>query len=326
MVSVVAFIIVLVGGCAGVVTVNRLGNTSDVAPTLVGPSLFLMGDGSPDPDVYRQHIIQVAGGNAVDIVILAATMTPTDPTPECDTLMANADTAQYINSCTTVTMTSASDKNSVEATSVVLEAETVYFAGGDQCNYVNWIGGTVLNNVIALVNRGGGVGGGSAGLAIQGNYVYNACEGSIESKEAMMFPYHRYITFTYDMFDWPNMDMTITDTHFEQRNRMGRLMTFVARQIQDQISSTVWGVGINEGVTLLVNPKGLATCYNGYAYIVLGDHTPEICEKESALTFKNYKIWKLKDGLTFDFANRPTSGYYTKSIVDGQLDSNPYNN
>jgi hypothetical protein len=42
------------------------------------------------------------------------------------------------------------------------------------------------------------------------------------------------------------------------------------------------------------------------------------------LTFSNFKIWKVLSGGTFDFQNRPTSGYYLRSVNNGVISSDPY--
>ena len=51
------------------------------------------------------------------------------------------------------------------------------------------------------------------------------------SADALANPYHRTVTFTYDFFKWANLANTITDSHFVPRDRMGRTMAFIARQI-----------------------------------------------------------------------------------------------
>jgi cyanophycinase-like exopeptidase len=62
----------------------------------------------------------------------------------------------------------------------------------------------------------------------------------------------------------------------------------------------------------------------GPAYFVLADHFPEVCEPGTPLTYSDYKIWKVLPGQTFDLANRPTAGYYLRSVIDGQISANPY--
>jgi cyanophycinase-like exopeptidase len=301
-------------------SIIRLGNSADAAPALTGPSYFFEGDGSPDATAYQAHIGQVASA-PLDIVVLAASFPSSgSQTPECDTLLGLAN----VNSCTTITITKATDANNTAATDAVNKAEAVYFAGGNQCNYVGWKGSSVHNAVKNVIARGGGVGGGSAGLAIQGEYVYDACTGSVLSSEALSNPYHRYITFTYSFFNWTNLGKTITDTHFEQRDRMGRLMAFVARQIKDGKTSSAYGIGINEGATLVIDKDGLGRAYGGAFYVVLGDHMPEQCVSRKALTFSNFKIWKVLAGGTYDFKNRPSSGYYLRSVNSGKISSDPY--
>lgn len=323
---VLAALTLLVGAAAtpaiapDTVTIIRKGNSADAAPALHGPSFFFQGDGMPSLAAFQDHINQVATA-PLDIVVLAASSPSSgSPTPECDALLGLAN----VNSCTTVTLTRASDANNAAAVDAVNKAEIVYFAGGNQCNYVGWKGTGVYNAAKNVVARNGGMGGGSAGLAIQGEYVYDACKGSVLSSEALNNPYHRYITFTYDFFRWPNFSLTITDTHFQQRDRMGRLMTFVARQIKDGKTTAAYGVGVNEGAALVMDKNGLAKAYGGNAYVVLGDHPPEQCVAKKPLTYSNFKIWKLTPGATFDFANRPTTGYYLRSVTNGVISSNPY--
>ncbi|MCS6843301.1 MAG: hypothetical protein NZ528_03120 [Caldilineales bacterium] len=146
------------------VTIIGKGNAADVTPTLVGPSFFFQGDGMPSLAAFQDHINQVASA-PLDIVVLAASSPSSgSPTPECDALMGLTN----VNSCTTVTLTRASDANNAAAVDAVNKAEIVYFAGGNQCDYVGWKGSSVYNAAKNVVARKGGMGGGSAGLAIQG--------------------------------------------------------------------------------------------------------------------------------------------------------------
>jgi cyanophycinase-like exopeptidase len=51
---------------------------------------------------------------------------------------------------------------------------------------------------------------------------------------------------------------------------------------------------------------------------------PEVCEPETPLTFSDYKIWKVKNAGTFDLKNKYQTGYYLRSVNNGEIDSNPY--
>lgn len=185
----------------GMATIYRKGNVDDVSPTLIGPCNFLQGNGEPIGPPYYDYM-NLLSTEPIDVVVLAASYSPpTEPFPECDTILGGT-----ANSCTTITMRQEDDSNSTEAANAVSQAEAVYFAGGDQCNYVGWKNSKVMDEVRKVFARGGGVGGGSAGLAIQGDYVYDSCNGSVTSAEALKNPYIFEITFTYNLFDWPCLE------------------------------------------------------------------------------------------------------------------------
>ncbi len=208
----------------------------------------------------------------------------------------------------------------------VKNAEVVFFAGGDQCDYVKNFKGTKVETAVESVYaRGAGVGGTSAGWAIQSDFIYDACTGSATSADALSDPFHRTITFTYDFFHWANMQSTFADSHFVTRDRMGRLMSFLTRQIQAGKAASVLGIGVNEVTSVVVDKNGLARVIgDGPAYFVLADHVPEVCKAKVPLTFSNFKIWKVPSDGTFDLKNRPINGYYLRSVNSGVISSNPY--
>jgi cyanophycinase-like exopeptidase len=121
------------------------------------------------------------------------------------------------------------------------------------------------------------------------------------------------------------MAATITDTHFVTRDRMGRTLAFLARQIQDGKAASALGVAVNEATSLEVTKNGLATVVgDGPAYFILADHAPGVCRAGVPLTYSSYKIWKVPSGGTFDLRNRPATGYYLRSVNNGVIDANPY--
>ena len=304
------------------VTRYLTGNAGDVNPVLAGPALDL-GGGSTDVDAAIQWMIdQVRGcttcATKVDVVILRST----GSNGYNDYIYA----MNGVDSVETLVITSARDSNTAAVETTVRNAEVVFFAGGDQCDYVkNFKGTRVETAVESVYARGGGVGGTSAGMAIQGEFTYDACSGSVTSSQALVNPYHRYVTFTYDFFHWADMGGTVTDQHFVARDRMGRTMAFVARQIRDGRASSALGVAANEVTSIVVDKNGLARVMgDGPAYFVLGDHFPESCEPGVPLTYSNFKIWKVPTGGTFNLRTRPTTGFYTISVTGGALSGDPY--
>jgi cyanophycinase len=139
-------------------------------------------------------------------------------------------------------------------------ADGIFFAGGDQSDYVRvWKDSPVEDAVNAVIARSGAVGGISAGLAILGQFLFAAEKDTIQSGQAMADCYAKKITLERDMLDLPVLTSAITDTHFTQRARMGRMLTFMARVITDGWASRVKGIGVDQDAAALVTPDGVAT-------------------------------------------------------------------
>ncbi|HYP51992.1 MAG TPA: Type 1 glutamine amidotransferase-like domain-containing protein [Pyrinomonadaceae bacterium] len=312
----------LASGAQAKVTRYLTGNGGDVAPALFGPA-HDFGGGGTDVDAAIQWMIDQARGCTtcaakVDVVILRST--------GADGYNDYIFAMNGVDSVETLVITSARDANTVAVETTVRNAEVVFFAGGDQCDYVtNFKGTRVETAVESVYARGGAVGGTSAGEAIMGEFSYDACRGSVTSSQALLNPFHRYVSFTYDFFNWADTNDVIFDSHFVTRDRMGRTMAFVARQIRDGRATSALGVGVNEVTSVVVDKNGLATVFgDGPAYFVLADHVPEVCEAGTPLTFSNFKIWRVASGGTFNLRNRPTTGFYTVSVTNGQLSGDPY--
>jgi cyanophycinase len=304
------------------VTRYLTGNPADVVVSLAGPA-HDFGGGGTDVDAALQWIIdQVRGcttcSTKIDVVILRSS----GSNGYNDYIYA----MNGVDSVETLVITSARDANTTAVETTVKNAEVVFFAGGDQCNYVSYFKGTLVETAVEFVYaKGGGVGGTSAGTAIQGDFTYDGCRGSALSSDALANPYHRTVTFTYDFFHWANLQNTITDSHFVARDRMGRTLAFLARQIQDGRATSALSIAIEERTSVVVDRNGLATVMgDGPAYFILADHAPEVCLPGTPLTYSNYKIWKVNTGGTFDLRNRPTSGYYLRSVNNGVINANPY--
>ena len=83
-------------------------------------------------------------------------------------------------------------------------ADGIFFAGGDQSDYVRvWKDSPVEDAVNAVIARSGAVGGISAGLAILGQFLFAAEKDTIQSGQAMADCYAKKITLERDMLDLP---------------------------------------------------------------------------------------------------------------------------
>jgi len=324
-----AVLIVVAAAAPAAAKVTRYvtGNPADVTPAVHGPAHDL-GGGGTDVDEALQWLIDQARGCAncatkVDVVVLRSS--------GADGYNDYIYAMNGVDSVETLVITSAKDANTAAVETTVRNAEMVFFAGGDQCDYVSYFKGTRVETAVESVYaRGGGVGGTSAGLAIMGEFIYDGCTGSVTSAQALDNPYHHEITFTYGFFSFAHLEDLITDSHLVTRDRMGRTLVFLARQIQDGHAQSAWDLAINERTSVVVDARGRATVIGvGPAYLVYADHAVgtypgEICVRATPLTYFGYKIWRFQPGDSFDLSRRPTKGYYTVDVVGGVLSSNPY--
>ncbi len=313
---------VLAAAAEAKVTRYLTGNAADVTPALFGPAHDL-GGGSTDVDAGIQYLIDQARGCTscaakVDVVILRST--------GADGYNDYIFAMNGVDSVETLVITKPSDSNTAAVETTVKNAEVVFFAGGDQCDYVKNFKGTKVETAVESVYaRGGGVGGTSAGTAMQGEFTYDACNGSATSADALGNPYHRRVSFTYGFFNWAHLEDVITDDHFQQRDRMGRLMAFLARQIQDGQATTALGLAVNEVTSVVVDKNGLATVVgDGPAYFVHATHAPESCVAGTPLTYSSFEVCRVASGGTYDLRTRPTAGCYAISVNGGVLSGNPY--
>ncbi|MEB3279980.1 MAG: Type 1 glutamine amidotransferase-like domain-containing protein [Lyngbya sp.] len=297
------------------------GNHENVDLKLQG-SAYNLGGGGPDIDSAIEWMInQVRGcencNQKVDVVVIRDS--GDDGYNEAILKMNGVDSVE------TVVISNRQDANDPQAITAIENAEVIFFAGGDQCNYIrNFRNTNVEKAVKSVIDRGGAVGGTSAGSMIQSDFVFNACSNTVTSEDALSNPYED-IDLNRDFFNWKNLENTIIDTHFYERDSMGRLMTFVARLIRDGVSDWVLGIGVDEETSVIIDKQGFAEVIGeGYADFVLGDHQPEKCEPQTPLTFSDYQVWKIGNGESFNLKNYPTTGYQGVSIEDGELLSDPY--
>lgn len=137
-------------------------------------------------------------------------------------------------------------------------AEAVFMAGGDQATYLDaWKGTGVEDGLHAAWDRGAILGGTSAGLAVLGDRVFSAANGTVYSDEALEDPFNPYMTFEDDFLDLPPLQGWITDSHFDERDRYGRLVGFLARWSVQGLPR--YGLGVDESTALVVGPDGQGT-------------------------------------------------------------------
>ena len=299
------------------------GNDADVKPKLHGPWLILDGGGKDQDEAMQAAIDGVRGcsdcDTKLDVVVLRASGE--------DGYNPFFLALKGVNSVTSFVITDRASAERDDVADAVRKGEIVFFAGGDQCNYVRWIKGTrTADAVVSVYKRGGAVGGSSAGLAIQGEIVYDSCPNqSAESKDVLMDPYSIDVSLSRDFFKWPAMRGIITDTHFTQRDRMGRTLVFMARILAANDRSRIEALGISEATVLLVDRKGVGRVMGkGPVHVIVADKKPQVIERSTPLTERGYKIWRFESGQTIDLDRLPKTPAKVIDVVKGQLSADPY--
>lgn len=275
------------------VTYSYLGNpeVANVSATPVScaqgacsPSIALVGGGYDVGEAFRwmiarAGITRASGGR---FVIVRATGTDAynpyvysrlgqidSTTPRNYEMVGGIDLG--VTSVETLIVSSRAMAEDPQVLKVVGRANAIFIAGGDQADYYNYWQGTSLARLIQkAVTAGIPVGGTSAGTAMLGQYAFAALNGSIESPAALSNPFDRAVTIdplntsskkfvqTGGFVSVPSLGNTITDTHFNTRDRLGRLFAFVARIGKGcsggvANAGAVAGIGIDEETAVLIS-------------------------------------------------------------------------
>jgi beta-aspartyl-peptidase (threonine type) len=100
------------------------------------------------------------------------------------------------------------------------------------------------------------MGGTSAGAVSLGEAAFDADEGTVTSQAALQNPLSSLVSVTYPSFAHPKLQNALVDSHFSQRDREGRLLAFLARFLEEKAKSQVVGIGLDEGVALVLDESG----------------------------------------------------------------------
>jgi cyanophycinase len=135
------------------------------------------------------------------------------------------------------------DANRPEIAEAVSDATGIFMTGGNQLRLSSVIGGTMLGRAIVdRHKRGTVVAGTSAGASAISTHMVAFGTSGATPKQRM----------TQMSAGLGLISGLIIDQHFEQRNRLGRLLALVAQ------SPSLLGIGIDEDTALLVGPSGVA--------------------------------------------------------------------
>ncbi len=197
------------------------------------------------------------------------------------------------NSITTLIIDTREKADSDFVRQILLDADALFMAGGDQTAYYDTWAGTAVQQTMEFLyhQKGIPIGGTSAGMALLGGFVYAPTSGSAESSVVLRNPFHRNMQDIRPAFlTVPLLDGVLTDTHWSERDRFGRTLAMMARVMvdHDRDYSMIRGIAADEATSITIDENGQARVFGSsrhpdYAYFMVPNGPPEVVQPGEAL-------------------------------------------
>jgi cyanophycinase len=293
----------------------REGNSADsVAKPKAG--FALMGGGGKQ-EVAFQFLCDRANGG--DFLILRAN-TEDDYAQKVNKEMK---AMCPLNSAATIVFADREDSDDKKLVEIIEKAESIFIAGGDQSNYLRfWQDTPVQDALNRHIAEGKPIGGSSAGLAVLGEFSFASIIDTIHSPEALANPYGNKVTISRDFLQIPLLAGVITDTHFVKRDRMGRLLVFLGRILQEGWASQVRAIAVEENAAVLLEPDGQSKVVGvGPAYFLEVKTPPVTCKRKTQLHLEGVTVHRAPTGASFNVKEWKGVGGddYQLSAEDGKV-------
>lgn len=260
------------------------------ASKLAKGSLVIVGGGGMPADITAKFI-ELAGGPEAPIVVF-----PTANPPVADDGKAARSEGTFFERAgakhvTILPQRTREEVESPEFEEALKSAKGVWFGGGRQWRFIDCYAGTKAEKLIRdVLDRGGVIGGSSAGATIQGDFLVR---GSVLGNEEMMAEgYERGLAF---------LPGSAIDQHFTQRKRFADMTSVMKRHPQ------LLGIGIDEATALIVQGETALIMGRGKAHFYDyrnrgGEASANSAEPPAAADAPDFIA--VKAGETFDLVKR----------------------
>lgn len=253
--------------------------SAQVATPVVGPeqgSLVVVGGALRDPEIVRAFIERAGGPDAPIVVIpTAGGGDDADYGPECRCLNQLRE-----NGARNLTVLHSYDPEVADTEAFAEPLQTaggVWFPGGRQWRLADSYLGTATEVALqGVLDRGGVIGGTSAGASIQGSYL---ARGDTRSNTVMMGDHE--VGFGY-------LRSTAIDQHLLARNRQFDMLEVI------EAHPDLLGIGLDEDTAILVDGDRMEVMGRGYVAIY----------DAGARLEGGGPFYLLRAGDTFDLATR----------------------
>lgn len=193
----------------------------------------------------------------------------------------------------------------------IRNAEVVFLAGGNQSKYYDVWHDTALARAVTerVQVQGAPIGGTSAGMHSLARIIHTprGDGDSVLSGDALADPYlgegevegSRALAFEERLFVVPELEHVVTDTHFSERNRLGRAVVLLARAVVDGRAplSLARAIAADEGTAVCIDERGVARVFGAtgeasastgrafqdFAYVLRPLGAPSVCHDDTPL-------------------------------------------
>ncbi len=260
-------------------------------PATVGPakgSLLVVGGGALGPAIVNRFL-ELAGGRDAAIVVIPTA----DTRDEYDEAWLKR-LFLVRAGATNVTVLHTRDRKVADSESFVrplVKAQGVWFGGGRQWRLVDsYLNTRIHRELWNVLERGGVIGGSSAGATIQGSYLVR---GAREGNEIMMAPgYEVGLGFLRNV---------AIDQHLLKRNRQDDLVAVVEKH------PLLLGIGIDESTAIVVE---------GDRFQVIGESKVAIYEHGRKPDNGGKRYYFLNPGDRYDLGKRTANRAVSSSSQD----------
>ena len=261
---------------------NSRNDNSSIGP--VNGTLVIVGGGNRIDSILKSFI-KLAGGNEVPIVVI-----PTAEGRETyDKNSGDADIMRKLGA-TNITVLHTADRNIANSESFVaplINAKAIWFGGGRQWRLVDAYKNTLTEKMMRKVlERGGVIGGSSAGATIQGSYL---TRGDTKNNQIMMGNHEEGFGFLKNV---------AIDQHVLARNRQFDMFDILKNRPE------LLGIGIDENTAIIVHGNQFKVIGESYVIVYDGTFWSGEGSELKNLPEKSKLFYFLRKGDEYDLLNR----------------------
>jgi cyanophycinase len=265
---------------------------AEVAPVVPEGTVIIIG-GAEDKvrdRVILSRFVSVAGGADATIVVISTASSLGAEAGERYRQVFTELGVKHVRPLHAVTRQQANEETSVLA---VKDATGVFLTGGNQLRLSSTIGGTALAQaILERFKHGAVIAGTSAGASAMSSHM-------IAFGASGATPKQRMAQIAAGLSVLPGV---IVDQHFQQRNRLGRLLSLIAQ------NPSLLGLGIDEDTAGVVGPDGVMEVIGRGSITVIDGSRSETDAWEVGghrpILLSNVILHSLPAGYRFDLRTR----------------------